>query len=243
MADNPLPHAEGADAPGQVPEAVRHPPWLLGAMAAIAVATLVVVLLGWTIGRGHVFAFDRALLLAMREGGNTAAPIGPPRFEHAMVDITTLGGGTVLTLAVVLILGFLALHRLWLTAALALAATLSGSIAVDLAKYVVARSRPEVINHLVDVSSKSFPSGHSANSAIVYLTLATLLVQVVEGRAQRSFILVVAVLLVIAIGCSRVYLGVHWPSDVIAGWSFGALWALGWWALGAWIRLKRSQAG
>jgi membrane-associated phospholipid phosphatase len=242
MTDDPLPHAEGADAPGQLPEAVRHPPWLLGALAAIALAALVVVLAGWTIARGHVFAFDRAILLAMREGGN-AAPIGPPRLARAMVDITALGSGTVLMLAVVLTLGFLALHRLWLTASLVLAATLSGSIAVGLAKYVVARPRPAVIDHLVHVSSASFPSGHSANSAIVYLTLATLLVQVVRGRAQRNFILIAAALLVIAIGCSRVYLGVHWPSDVIAGWSFGALWALGWWALGAWIRLRRSQPG
>src|SRR3546814_7587701 len=93
---------------------------------------------------------------------------------------------------------------------------------------------------LVEVSSMSFPSGHSANSAIVYLTIATLLAQVVDTRGARNFILVAAGLLVAAIGCSRVYLGVHWPTDVLAGWSFGTFWALGWWALGAWIRIKRS---
>ena len=75
----------------------------------------------------------------------------------------------------------------------------------------------------------SFPSGHSANSAIVYLTLAGLASQVTVSNAARRYILVMAIFMVGAIGCSRVYLGVHWPSDVLAGWSFGTLWALGWW--------------
>jgi undecaprenyl-diphosphatase len=86
----------------------------------------------------------------------------------------------------------------------------------------------------------SFPSGHSANSAIVYLTLATLLTQAIRGAALRRYVVGAAIALVFAIGVSRVYLGVHWPSDVLAGWSFGALWALGWWAIGARIRLARA---
>jgi undecaprenyl-diphosphatase len=239
MADDPLPHAEGADTPGRVPPAVRHPPWLFGALAAIAGAALIVVLLGWTIDRGHVFAFDRAILLAMRDG---ADPVGPPLLERAMIGITALGSGTVLMIVVLATAALLAFRRLWLTAWLVLAATFSGRIVVVLAKDIVGRPRPEVIDPLVHVSSASFPSGHSANGAIVNLTLATLLAQVVKGRARRNFILAAAVLLVIAIGCSRVYLGVHWPSDVLAGWGFGALWALGWWALAVWIRLRRAGA-
>src|SRR3546814_6865146 len=88
------------------------------------------------------------------------------------------------------------MRRLWLTAGLVVAATALGSLAVDLAKQLVARPRPQVIDHLVEVSSMSFPSGHSANSAIVYLTIATLLAQVVDTRGARNFILVAAGLLV-----------------------------------------------
>jgi membrane-associated phospholipid phosphatase len=98
---------------------------------------------------------------------------------------------------------------------------------------VFARTRPDIVDHIVTVGGASFPSGHSANSAIVYLTLASLLTQVVRGHDTRRFVLVAAALLVTAIGSSRVYLGVHWPSDVLAGWSFGTLWALGWWLAGA----------
>ena len=235
-----LPEAEGADAAGVVPRAVRRPPWLLWAAGAAALAILVLVVLGWTIDRGHRFAFDRALMLALRRPGTLAVPVGPHWLESAMIDVTALGGETVLTIAVVVTLGALAVERLWLTAALALAATVSGSLAVDLAKHVVARPRPDVVPHLVEVSSMSFPSGHSANSAIVYLTLATLLTQVIPRAALRRYVIAIAVVLVTAIGVSRVYLGVHWPSDVLAGWSFGTLWALGWWAIGARVRLARA---
>lgn len=232
-----LPPAEGLDAEGAVPEAVRHPPWLMWAGGAVALAVSILVLVGATIDRGHQFAFDQAILLAMRNG---ATPIGPQWLERAMIDITALGGVTVLVLVVTIAVGLLLTARLWLTAALVLAATIGGSLAVDLAKVLVGRARPAVIDHLVQVHSASFPSGHSANSAIVYLTLATLITQIIDRPALRWYVIVVTVLLVTAIGCSRVYLGVHWPSDVLAGWSFGTLWALAWWAIGARIRLARA---
>jgi undecaprenyl-diphosphatase len=213
---------------------------VLWAGGAVAAAMLVLVILGWTFDRGHRFAFDRAALLALRQPDNLAVPIGPRWIEDMMLALTALGGGTVLTLVIVVTLGALAIKRLWLTAALVLAATVSGSLAVDLAKQVVARARPDVVPHLVEVSSLSFPSGHSANSAIVYLTLATLLTQAIPESGLRRYMLGVAVLLVTAIGISRIYLGVHWPSDVLAGWSFGTLWALAWWSIGARIRLARA---
>lgn len=235
-----LPEAEGADAPGAVPEPVRHPPWLMAAGGAVAFAIFILVVAGWTIDGGHQFAFDRMLLLAARHTDNLILPIGPHWLRSAMIDITALGGTTVLTIAIVVTLGALAVERLWLTAGLVFAATVSGSLAVDLAKHVVARPRPDVVPHLVEVTSLSFPSGHSANSAIVYLTLATLLTQVIPNEALRRYVIGVAVVLVTAIGISRVYLGVHWPSDVLAGWSFGTLWALAWWSIGAHIRLARA---
>lgn len=224
-------------------DAVRRPPWGYYAAAALAAATLLLVGLGAIVMRGQPLAFDRAVMLAMREPENMRIPEGPVWLKQAMLDVTALGGETVLTLVVVATAGFLALGRRWLTLALVVGGTLSGSWLVGVFKGLVGRTRPALIDHLVEVWSASFPSGHAANSAIVYLTIALLLMQIVPRRAERLYLLGVAVLLVGAIGISRVYLGVHFPSDVVAGWSFGALWALGWWWFGAWARVRRARAG
>lgn len=237
--DDPLP-AKGADAAGRIPSGVRDPPWLLAAGGAVATAVLLIALVGELIGRGSQFAFDRAILLAARGGTMHGTPVGPAWLVQAMVDVTALGGPIVLVIVVALTCGFLTIQRRWVTFWLVLGGTTTGSIAVALAKGLVARPRPDLTDHLVTISSASFPSGHAANSAIIYLTIATILMQIVEGRAARSYILITAALLVLAIGGSRVYLGVHWPSDVLAGWIFGTLWAIAWWALGAWLRLRRA---
>ena len=239
LSDDPL-HAEGADAGGYIPDDIRHPPWLLIGAGAVAAAVLILGLIGTLIDRGWQVGFDSSILLAMRGGTMHGTPIGPVWLKQAMIDVTGLGGETALVLLVTIIVGFLAVQRHWLTFWLVLGGTISGSIAVGIAKALIGRARPALTDHLVQVTSASFPSGHAANSAIIYLTIASLSVQIVEERRARVYILVAAALLVTAIGCSRVYLGVHWPSDVIAGWSFGTLWALAWWALGAWARLRRA---
>lgn len=226
--------------PGE--DAIRHPPWLLRAAAAVAAAVLLLAVVGDAIEDGAHFAFDRAILLWARGGSAHGVPIGPDWFRAAMLDITAIGGVTVLVLMVTLVAGFLAIGRHWLTLSLVLGGTISGSIAVSIAKGLVGRARPTVTDHLVSVASQSFPSGHAANSAIVYLTMATLLSQLVESRAARTYLFAAAALIVTAIGASRVYLGVHWPSDVLAGWAFGTLWAVAWWAIGAWARLRRASA-
>lgn len=220
---------------------VRHPPWAFIALAALAGSVLLVTLLGATIARGTQFAFDRAILLAMRTGDG--APAGPDGLATAMVDLTALGGRTVLTSIVALTIGYLLIHRHRLTALLVFGGTLSGSVAVSVIKRLVGRERPDLFDHLVEIGAKSFPSGHSANSAIIYLTIALMLMQIVEKRAARWYLFAAAVLLVTAIGSSRVYLGVHWPSDVLAGWAFGSLWALAWWSLGAWLRTRLPHGG
>ncbi len=168
----------------------------------------------------------------IQNGATAFHPQGATVMTQIMVDVTALGGGTVLLLAVVLAGGFLAVQRRWLTLVLVVVGTTSGSIAVTLIKGLVARVRPPLDERLVAVSSASFPSGHAANSAIVYLTLALLLVQTVHGHAARVYILAATAVLVVLIGVSRLYLHVHWPSDVVGGWVFGTIWALGWWALG-----------
>lgn len=200
----------------------RRLPAPLAGIGLLAVAALALLAAGRLVGP-LPFAWDAWLIRSLRASG------GPRWVGDAAVNLTALGSGTVLTLVVIAVAGLLFLRRLWLTALLLIVATWTGGRVVALVKDAVGRARPTLVDHLVPVSHASFPSGHAANSAIVYLSLAALASQVVRERAVRRYLLLAAVLLTLAIGASRVYLGVHWPSDVIAGWSFGALWALGWW--------------
>ncbi|MEG3181943.1 phosphatase PAP2 family protein [Sphingomonas sp. LT1P40] len=217
---------------------VRHPPFVFIAMAAVAAAVLAVATLGATISRGAQFGFDRAIMLGLRQDGNPAIPDGPAWLRQVMIDITALGGETILTLFVAITIGFLIAYRHLLTAALVFGGTVSGSIAVALTKLIVGRERPALVDHLVEVGSASFPSGHAANSTIIYLTIALVCMQIVQRRDARWLMFGSTIALVTTIGFSRIYLGVHWPSDVAAGWAFGSLWALAWWALGAWLRVR-----
>lgn len=219
----------------------RRPPWLLVAAAAIVATSWILVHLALAVRGGGVLGFDRTLMLTMRVPGHPAVPAGPAWLGATMRDITALGGGPVLTIVVTLVCAFLILKRQWRPAVLVVVAVVSGSLAIATAKWFFARARPDLIDHLVVVTSKSFPSGHAGNSAIVYLTVACLTYPVIRETRLRAFVMTAALLLVGAIGVSRVYLGVHWPSDVLAGWLFGALWALGWWGITArW--LPRSPA-
>lgn len=207
----------------------RRLPPLLAGLALIAVG-LAILLAGAFATSRYPFEFDRSIIVGLRQWH------GPSWLPKVAADITALGGGIVLTLVTVIVLGFLIMQRLWLTGLATALAIVSGGFAVDLIKGQVLRARPDLVPHLVHVSGYSFPSGHATSSAVVYLTLAALAGQITPDRAARRYLLVVAVLLVGAIGCSRVYLGVHWPSDVLSGWCFGTLWALGWWTATAQAR-------
>jgi len=207
----------------------RRLPRILYGAGVIAAALGLVLVAGLVLGHWPLVV-DRAIVLGLRDWG------GPRWLGKAAGDITALGGGTVLTLVVIVVAGLLLVQRLWLTAASVVLASASGGIAVDFIKMHVLRARPDLVPHLVPVSGFSFPSGHAASSAVVYLTLAAVAGQVTPDRGVRRYLLIGAILLVGVIGCSRVYLGVHWPSDVLAGWCFGTLWALGWWLATARMR-------
>ncbi len=174
---------------------------------------------------GDSFALDRLILQGLRNPANTSLPIGPGWLRGAMVDITALGGVTVLTLITVLTAGYLVASRKAGTAVFLVGAITGGAILSVVLKNVIVRSRPELVVHLVEVNTSSFPSGHAMNSAITYLTLGALLARAEKGRHVRIYLLAVAISLTLIIGASRVYLGVHWPSDVVAGWCVGAIWA------------------
>jgi undecaprenyl-diphosphatase len=204
---------------------------LLGGLAALIWAFLS---LGGEMAEGDTLAFDHALLLKLRVPGDPANPIGPPAFEEAMRDITALGGFTVLTLVtVVATLAFL-IHRRWAHATVMAGTALAAQLCSSLLKSFYDRPRPDLVPHGVDVYSASFPSGHSMLSAATYLTLAALIASLETKRRSKVLVFGLALILMAAIGFSRVYMGVHWPSDVLAGWCAGAAWALA-----AWLALMR----
>ena len=208
-----------------LPPARRLPPVLLGA-GLLAGGVALILGLG-LLAAGTPFGFDRAIILGLRAWG------GPPWLRDAARDVTALGSGTVLTSVVVAVAGLLLVQRHRLAALALIAAAWSGSWAVAILKSAVDRPRPTLVEHWALVDHASFPSGHSASSAVIYLTLAALASQVTGSRGVRAYLLGLAIVLVGAIGVSRVYLGVHWPSDVIAGWCLGTLWAIGWWLVTA----------
>jgi undecaprenyl-diphosphatase len=178
------------------------------------------------VGRGSTHAFDEWLIVALRTPGDLADPIGPAWLEEMMRDCTGMGSTGVLTVMVLAIAGFLAMTRKGLAALFVLASVAGGVLISQTMKWAYARPRPDLVPHGAEVFTASFPSGHSMMSAVVYLTLGALLARTQPDRAVKAYILAVAVLLTVLVGVSRVYLGVHWPTDVLAGWVLGGLWAL-----------------
>lgn len=190
------------------------------------------------IGEGETEVFDRRLILLLRTPGDPADPLGSRSFEEAMRDVTALGGFTLLTLlTIVSTLAFL-FHRKRLQAGLMLGTMLLAQATSDLLKELYGRPRPGLVPHEVYVYSGSFPSGHSTLSAAAFLTLATLVASLEPRRATKVLVYAVAMLVVLGVGVSRIYLGVHWPSDVLGGWCVGAAWAFAAWIVLDWARRR-----
>jgi undecaprenyl-diphosphatase len=176
--------------------------------------------------RGSTEDFDEWLIIALRTPGDLADPIGPTWFEEMMRDFTALGSTGVLAVVVLAIAGFLAMIRKTHAALFVLVSVASGVLISQTMKWAYARPRPDLVPHGAEVFTASFPSGHSMMAAVVYLTLGALLARTLTDRAVKTYVLFFAVLLTVLVGVSRVYLGVHWPTDVLAGWALGGVWAL-----------------
>ncbi|MFD1744593.1 phosphatase PAP2 family protein [Rhizobium helianthi] len=178
---------------------------------------------------GDTHAFDETLLLLLRQAGNPGETIGPPWVSHAVKDITALGGVTVLSLMTAITTAYLLLSRRFSIAVFTLCSILGGWMVSSILKIAIARPRPDIVPHLVDVSDLSFPSGHAMLSAVTYLTLGALLSRTQKTPAARFFMIGTALFLTLIIGMSRIFLGVHYPTDVLGGWCAGAAWAVGCW--------------
>ncbi len=195
---------------------------------AIAIGAL--ALLGLAVASlmadGGSLAFDRSLMLALRTPGAPDDPLGPRWFEDVMRDMTALGGIGVVIGASLVFAGYLALERRLVDIAVLATSIVGAQLVSGVIKHLVQRPRPDLVSHEAAIYSASFPSGHTLMATVVYITFALLLAADFADRRVREYLLASAWLVAFAVGASRIYLGVHWPSDVLAGWSLGALWML-----------------
>ncbi|MCD7111496.1 phosphatase PAP2 family protein [Rhizobium sp. DKSPLA3] len=191
---------------------------------------------------GDTKGIDETVLLALRQPGDLTRTIGSAWVSHAATDITSLGGVTVLSLATFLTVLYLLSVRRKALALFVFLAIAGGWLLSTTLKILIARQRPDIVPHLVDINDFSFPSGHAMLSAVTYLTLGGLLARHQPTRAARVFMLATGVFLTLIIGSSRVLLGVHYPTDVLGGWCAGATWALICWYLARRLLAPSDQA-
>ncbi|MBY0360968.1 MAG: phosphatase PAP2 family protein [Phreatobacter sp.] len=213
---------------------------LVIALVVIAGGILAFLRLADVVAEGESEAFDRALLLLFRDPANLARGPGPGWLPGVMRDITALGGFAVLTLIVVVTAVYLVLVGKRAAALFVVLAVTGGTLLSHGLKMLFDRPRPDLIPNAPLELTASFPSGHAMISAVTYLTLGVLLTRLDAPRRVHAYFLAVAVVMTVMIGISRIYLGVHWPTDVLAGWCLGAAWALFCWLVALWLQ-RRGQ--
>ncbi|MGV3512325.1 MAG: phosphatase PAP2 family protein [Novosphingobium sp.] len=178
----------------------------------------------WLVMTGNGDAIDSAGLLFWRRGADLV-PAGPQWLLEAVRDLTALGGVLLRNLVVIGVLAALLFLRLKREAVVLAATVMGGWLVNSLVKLAVGRPRPLIVPHMTDAGGQSFPSGHSFNSAVIYIAIALAFAAMSPRRSVRWTLIASAVSLSIAIAISRVWLGVHFPTDVAAGWLGGAGWA------------------
>jgi undecaprenyl-diphosphatase len=191
---------------------------------------------------GETEAFDRAVLLFFRSAGDPSDPVGPIWLEEAVRDVTALGGNLVLTFITAAVIVYLLLAGKRGAGLLVFVSVGGGILLASLLKFFFQRPRPDLVAHGAEVYTASFPSSHAMMSAVVYLTLGALLARIEMIPRLRIYFLALAALLTAMVGLSRVYLGVHWPTDVIAGWAIGSAWAMLVWLVALWLQ-RRGRIG
>ncbi len=209
---------------------------------AIMLASLTGFTVIWlAMAAGMTGPVDQQILLMFRSAADITDPLGPAWFEEMMAEYSALGGYAILIMAVVIVGVGLALTGHRPLAIFLIASFASGSAVSSLLKHLIERSRPDLVDHLDRTFTASFPSGHAMISMLTFLTLAALVIRLCSTRALRIFVLVTAMSVAVLIGVSRIYLGVHWPSDVAAGWCLGIGWACACWLVAHYIEHNRTR--
>jgi undecaprenyl-diphosphatase len=217
----------------------RHELGTLLAVGGLAAGVWMFAELADEVMEGGTQKLDRTILLEFRRPGDLQ-PIGSPAVQDAARDVTALGGVTVLGLLTVSTGLFLALDGKKHMALFLFGSVAGGMLVSILLKDVFERPRPDLVPYAAYASNSSFPSGHSMMSAVTYLVLGALLARSQERKLLKAYFLLTAVFVTVLVGVSRVYLGVHWPTDVLAGWTAGAVWALLCWLLAEWLQSRHA---
>ncbi len=210
----------------------------LATLTLLSLSALAFVGLADEVAEGTTARFDRRILLALRNPTDLSDPIGPRWFEEMMRDVTGLGGVFVLTYVSLGATAYLLLSGKRRAALLVVLAVGGGMLLSEGLKQLYERPRPDLVPHGTTVFTTSFPSSHAMMSAATYLTLAALLARVERRRRVKAFTIGAGIATTLLIGCSRLYLGVHWPSDVLAGWCGGAAWASVCWYVALLLQVK-----
>ena len=203
----------------------------LAAAALAGVGLWALLHLGGEMREGETLAFDRQIILALRMPGHSHKPIGPAWFTDALRDVTALGGTTIIALATIMAAAALLYRRHWRRALVLIVVVVLANASDDGLKALYNRVRPDYAVAGLYLSPHSFPSGHSTASAALWLTLGAIAASFEPRTDAKVFWFVMAIATILAVGFSRVYLGAHWPTDVLAGWILGAIWALIGWAV------------
>jgi undecaprenyl-diphosphatase len=197
-------------------------------VALLAILTLgvyVFIEIAEEVAEGEIRRIDESLFLSLRVPGDPSRPLGPEWLQETAVEVTAIGGFPLIVLTLAAVTGFFLVTKRYGAALYAVLSVGTGALLSQTLKQYYGRPRPDLVDHLDTVHTLSFPSGHALVTTVAYLTLASIMIGFLDDRRARIYVLSVAVLVAVMVGVSRVYLGVHWPSDVAAGWALGAAWA------------------
>jgi undecaprenyl-diphosphatase len=212
----------------------------IGLVASVLVVGALVLCFGLIaeeVFEGDTSRLDESIILLFRSAANPAEPIGPAWLQEMARDVTSLGSFAFLGFLTLASCGYLLLVKKPALAMLMAVSVVGGQILNTGLKAFFERPRPD-IDTTVRVFTNSFPSGHAMMSAVTFLTLAALLARANPDRRIKIYFLAIAVFLTIVTGVSRVFLGVHYPTDVLAGWCTGSAWAMLCWTVALWLQRR-----
>lgn len=195
-------------------------------LLAVLVGSWIFIAIAEEMLEGDTERLDNWVLQSLRVPGHPREPIGPPWLDEFFVDVTALGSGSVAVLIASLVVVGLALQKRYLPIAILVISVAGGGILTTVLKGYFGRPRPPLEFRAIEAGNLSFPSGHAFTSAVLYLTLGAMLARVAQTRSMKTYVLTVSGILTLLVGFSRVYLGVHYATDVVAGWCAGAIWAI-----------------